>query len=369
MPQALGDFWSEVKEHAESMCTEEPIMRPLLQQSVLQHTCLEAALVDLLSRQLADTITFEAWVDVLSGVYNDSHGKYEDKYGSLGYMAMMDLKGVLERDPSCQSLVQCFLYFKGFKALQAHRVAHVLWRQDRRSIALYIQSRCASIYAVDIHPAATIGPGLMMDHATGIVIGETAEVGSNCSFLHGVTLGATGKAKGDRHPKLGDDVLIGCNASILGNIRIGHSCKIGSGSIVLKGIPNRTTAVGNPARVVGKCADEKPANEMDHGLQNVISPCGQFFLKTWSLWIDGNHIFDDVETDERGRISLSDAHAAWLRKAGIENSCHQVTLECLDRIFSELDVNKDGMVNASALEKRLLEVARDKSDEMYTFDI
>lgn len=189
-----------------------------------------------------------------------------------------DLLAIQNRDPACQSLVNAYLYFKGFKALQAHRAAHILWSAGRKDVALAIQSRCSELWSVDIHPAAHVGAGLMIDHGTGVVIGETAVVGNNCSFLHGVTLGSTGKESGDRHPKIGDDVLIGCNAMVLGRITIGRSAKIGSGSVVIKSIPANATAVGNPARIIGRSAETTTAAaEMDLALNNVVSSCGAFY--------------------------------------------------------------------------------------------
>ncbi|CAH8362579.1 unnamed protein product [Eruca vesicaria subsp. sativa] len=162
-----------------------------------------------------------------------------------------DLKAAKERDPACLSHVHAFLSFKGFLACQAHRIAHNLWTQNRKILALLIQNRVSEAFAVDIHPGAMIGKGILLDHATGVVIGETAVVGDDVSILHGVTLGGTGKQCGDRHPKIGDGVLIGAGSCVLGNVTIGEGAKIGSGSVVLKDVPPRTTAVGNPARLIG----------------------------------------------------------------------------------------------------------------------
>ena len=149
-----------------------------------------------------------------------------------------------------------------------HRIAHKLWTQDRKILALLIQNRVSEAFAVDIHPGAKIGRGVLLDHATGVVIGETAVVGENCSILHGVTLGGTGKQCGDRHPKIGDGVLIGAGTCVLGNITIGEGAKVGSGSVVLKDVPPHTTAVGNPARLIGgkenpKMLDKIPGLSMD----------------------------------------------------------------------------------------------------------
>ncbi|NND69077.1 MAG: serine O-acetyltransferase, partial [Halioglobus sp.] len=157
-----------------------------------------------------------------------------------------------------------FLYFKGFHALQTHRVAHCLWQNGRESLALFFQNRMSAEFGVDIHPAAQLGSGILLDHATGVVIGETAVVGNNVSILQSVTLGGTGKDEGDRHPKIGDGVLISAGAKILGNIRVGEGAKIGAGSVVLEDVPPHTTVAGVPAKIVGRPASDSPALDMDH---------------------------------------------------------------------------------------------------------
>ena len=180
-----------------------------------------------------------------------------------------NLKAVKERDPACINHVHCFLNFKGFLACQSHRVAHKLWLQGRKVLAVMIQNRVSEVFAVDIHPGAKIGSGILLDHATGLVVGETAVIGNNVSILHSVTLGGTGKASGDRHPKIGDGVLIGAGTCILGNIKVGECAKIGAGSVVIKDVPPRTTVVGNPAKLVGGKnnpvkLDKMPSFTMDH---------------------------------------------------------------------------------------------------------
>lgn len=186
-----------------------------------------------------------------------------------------DLTAIPERDPACLDAAHALLHFKGFLCLQAHRIAHVLWHRDRKRLALAFQSRCSEVFGMDLHPACVIGKAIMFDHGTGVVVGETARIGDECSLLHGVTLGGTGKRGGrDRHPKLGNGVLVGAHASILGNIRIGDNAKIGCGSVVLAAIPSGATAVGSPAKVVGRSKEAKPALEADSALQEVRSlPC------------------------------------------------------------------------------------------------
>jgi serine O-acetyltransferase len=170
---------------------------------------------------------------------------------------------VFERDPACHSYVQAFLFYKGFHALQCHRIAHWLWLQDRTPIAHLLQSRVSELFAVDIHPAARIGRGIMMDHATGIVIGETAVVEDDVSMLHGVTLGGSGKEKGDRHPKVRRGVLLSAGAKVLGNIEIGEYSRVGAGSVVLRAVPANCTVAGVPARVIACAGSERPSQTMD----------------------------------------------------------------------------------------------------------
>ena len=185
-----------------------------------------------------------------------------------------DLAAVFDRDPACSRYIEPLLYFKGFHALVTHRFAHELLKQGRRDFALYLQSQSSRIFAVDINPAARIGIGIMLDHGTGIVIGETAVVGDNCSILQGVTLGGTGKEIGDRHPKIGDNVLISAGAKVLGNIKVGNCSRIAAGSVVLKEVPPRTTVAGVPAKVVGPAGCPEPARSMDQRLAPDDCGCG-----------------------------------------------------------------------------------------------
>ncbi|ESQ29870.1 hypothetical protein EUTSA_v10012384mg [Eutrema salsugineum] len=240
----IDDVWIKMQEEAKSDVEREPILSSYYYSSITSHPSLDSALAHILSVKLS-TLTlpcntlFELFISVL-----------EESPEIIGSVKQ-DLLAVKERDPACLSYIHCFLSFKGFLACQAHRIAHKLWTQDRKMVALLIQNRVSEAFAVDFHPGAKIGKGILLDHATGVVIGETAVVGDDVSILHGVTLGGTGKQSGDRHPKIGDGVLIGAGTCILGNITIGHGAKIGSGSVVLKDVPPRTTAVGNPARLIG----------------------------------------------------------------------------------------------------------------------
>jgi serine O-acetyltransferase len=185
----------------------------------------------------------------------------------LGEAARADLVATYERDPVCHRFVQPLLFFKGYQAVQAYRVAHRLWDTGRRDLAYFVQMRSSEVYGVDIHPGARMGKGIMIDHAHSIVIGETAVVGDNVSMLHSVTLGGTGKEEEDRHPKIGDGVLIGAGAKVLGNIRVGCCSRIAAGSVVLNDVPEKTTVAGVPAKVVGEAGCAQPAITMDQILK------------------------------------------------------------------------------------------------------
>lgn len=239
-----SDLWLRVRDEAKLDVQEEPILGHYYFNLVLKHQSLSSALANLLSMKLSNSsLSIGTLYDLLLSVF------MEDK--EIVSAVEDDLRAVKERDPACVSYVHCLLNFKGFHACQAHRVAHKLWSQGRKVLALVIQSRVSEVFAVDIHPGARIGRRILIDHATGLVVGETAVIGNDVSILHNVTLGGTGKSSGDRHPKIGDGVLIGAGTCVLGNVRIGNGAKIGAGSVVLKNIPQRTTAVGNPARLIG----------------------------------------------------------------------------------------------------------------------
>ncbi|XP_042040136.1 serine acetyltransferase 1, chloroplastic-like [Salvia splendens] len=238
------NLWLRIKDEARAVIAHEPILSNYYSTSILSHDSMESALANHISIKLSDsTLPFATLYDLFSAVLRDD----QDILHAVCY----DLLAVKERDPACIAYVHCFLNFKGFLACQAHRIGHNLWNKGRKILALLIQSRVSEVFAVDIHPGARIGRGILLDHATGVVIGETAVIGDDVSILHNVTLGGTGKACGDRHPKIGDGVLIGAGTCVLGNVRIEDGAKIGAGSVVLKRVPARTTAVGNPARLVG----------------------------------------------------------------------------------------------------------------------
>ncbi|KAF5176681.1 Serine acetyltransferase [Thalictrum thalictroides] len=256
------DIWLKMREEAKYDMEQEPLLLNYYFISILSHKSLESALANHLAMKLSNSsLSSNTLYEVFLSIINED---YEIKRAIRD-----DIKAVKERDPACISLVHCMLNFKGFLACQAHRVAHKLWSQGRNVLALLIQNRVSEVFAVDIHPGAKMGRGILLDHATGVVIGETAVIGNNVSILHNVTLGGTGKTSGDRHPKIGDGVLIGAGTCVLGNVRIGDGAKIGAGSVVLKEVPARTTAVGNPARIMGGkgnpiMLDKIPSETMDH---------------------------------------------------------------------------------------------------------
>ncbi|XP_060199620.1 serine acetyltransferase 1, chloroplastic-like [Lycium barbarum] len=256
------DLWLKMQNEARLDIEQEPILGNYYKNSILEQDCMESALAYHLSMKLSNSsLPNESLYDLFIGVLT------EDK--ELIFNVVADLRAVKERDPACISYVHCFLNFKGFLACQAHRIAHRLWSKNRKILALVIQNRVCEVFAVDIHPGAKIGGGILLDHATGVVIGETAVIGENVSILHNVTLGGTGKVCGDRHPKIGDGVLIGAGTCVLGNVRIEDGAKIGAGSVVLMEVPARTTAVGNPARLIGgkenpMKLDKIPSLTMDH---------------------------------------------------------------------------------------------------------
>lgn len=243
--------WNTLRKEAEEVVSKEPLMQPLIDEAILQHSTFRDALSFRLATKLGGKLlSSDQWVKIFEDAYTVVLPPNQADAYDLENAACLDLVAIKDRDPACDTLFTAFMFFKGYKALQIYRVSHVLWRVGRKEIASLMQSRTSEVFAVDIHPAAVIGRGLMIDHATGLVIGETAAVGDNCSFLHGITLGATGKEKGDRHPKVGDNVNIGCNASLIGNIKVGNNAKIGAGSVVLKNVPDFCTAVGSPAKIL-----------------------------------------------------------------------------------------------------------------------
>lgn len=257
------DLWTSLRVAAEDAAREEPQLASHLHSVILSHDNLAAALSFQIARKLGDSELGAMTVrEVAMSAFRADPATVA--------AAEADLLAVLERDPAIRTPLQPFLYFKGYQALQAWRVAHWLWEQERDTLAFHFQSRISELFQLDIHPAARIGKGVFVDHGTGIVIGETAVVGDEVSMLHAVTLGGTGAERGDRHPKIGRGVLLGAGAKVLGNIEIGDYAKVASGSVVLKPVPAGCTVAGVPARMVNCPTDATPARTMDHTLSDVV---------------------------------------------------------------------------------------------------
>ncbi|KEO59225.1 serine O-acetyltransferase [Thioclava indica] len=257
----VDPVWTRICDEARAAVRDEPLLGALIHAGLLHHPTLERALAYRFSMKLASGEMSE---QILREIADEAYGSEPD----LGQAARADLVAVHERDPACHRLLQPLLFFKGFQALQAYRVAHWLFVQGRRDMAYFVQMRASELFGVDIHPGARIGRGVMMDHAHSIVIGETAVVGDNVSMLHSVTLGGTGKEDEDRHPKIGNGVLIGAGAKVLGNIKVGDNSRIAAGSVVLMDIPCCKTVAGVPAKIVGDAGCDRPASEMDQLLHN-----------------------------------------------------------------------------------------------------
>ncbi len=261
MPMELREdpIWDAIRDEAQRLFDSEPALRLLAEEVVLERASLEEALSVRLSRKLAYHATPEGY---LKEVFAEAFCLEPQ----LGQQMRADIQAIKERDPACHTILCPLLYFKGYQAVSCYRVAHHLWRRERFALALYLQSLISEVFAVDIHPAAKIGSGLLLDHATSFVAGETAVIEDDVSILHEVTLGGNGKERGDRHPKVRSGVLIGAGAKLLGNIEIGQGAKIGAGSVVLESVPPHCTAVGVPARIIGHHAEHSPARGMDHHL-------------------------------------------------------------------------------------------------------
>jgi serine O-acetyltransferase len=256
---SVDPIWAELRSEAEDVVRNEPALGGFVYATVLSKDRLEDAVCHRLAQRLNHS-------DVDAGLIAETFSHVLADHPELGRAFRADLAAVYDRDPACSRYIEPLLYFKGFHALVTHRFAHELLKKGQRDFALYLQSQSSRIFGVDINPAARIGIGIMIDHGTGIVIGETAAVGDNCSLLQGVTLGGTGKETGDRHPKIGANVLLSVGAKVLGNIKVGDCSVVGAGSVVLKDVPPRTTVAGVPAKEIGPARCPEPARTMDQRL-------------------------------------------------------------------------------------------------------
>ena len=255
--------WDRLRGEAEAVLHREPQLASFALGTILNHASLESAVAHRVAARLGHvTLPAEFIAQSFAEAVADDP--------AIGDAFRADIGAVLDRDPAATRALEPVLYFKGFHAIQAHRLAHWLWGQGRRDLALYLQSRASEVFQTDINPAAQIGRGIFLDHATGLVVGATAVVEDDVSMLHGVTLGGTGKVRGDRHPKIRRGVLIGAGAKILGNIEVGHCSRVASGSVVLHDVPANVTVVGVPARVVGAAGCTQPSHSMNQVVDGFV---------------------------------------------------------------------------------------------------
>lgn len=255
----VDPIWTRVRAEAEDIVRREPELATFIYSTVLHHERLEQSVVHRIAERLDHTALSG---DLIRQAYDEALRDQPD----IGNAFRADLVAVFDRDPATSRFIDPLLYFKGFHAIQAHRLAHWLWHKGRKDFAYYIQSRSSAAFQTDINPAAKIGRGIFLDHATGLVVGETAVIEDDVSILHGVTLGGTGKENEDRHPKVRRGVMIGAGAKILGNIEVGHCARIAAGSVVVKPVPNNVTVAGVPAKVVGAAGCSEPSRTMNQML-------------------------------------------------------------------------------------------------------
>ena len=238
-----GALWRLLRDEARQALHASPALGPLFLDSILHQPGLDAAVFHRVAARIRNDVVAQP---VLIEAFTRAAGADP----GIGAGLEADLAAVLDRDPATTRVIEPVLYFKGFHALQLHRLAHWLWSHGERDFALYLQSRSSDTFQTDIHPAARIGRGLFLDHATGLVVGATAVIGDDVSLLQNVTLGATGKDAGDRHPKVRRGAIIGAGAKVLGNIEVGEGARVAAGSVVLAPVPPHVTVAGVPARPV-----------------------------------------------------------------------------------------------------------------------
>ena len=255
-------LFSRIRIEAENIARAEPELSGLVLSTVINQTSLDGAVIHRIVSRLDHP-------DVPAALLRHVFTELVERDTALREAFSADILAVADRDPACTKLIQPLLYFKGFHAIQTHRMAHALWKAGRKDLASYIQSRSSAVFQTDIHPAAPFGTGIFLDHATGLVVGSTAVIEDDVSLLQDVTLGGTGKETGDRHPKIRHGVLIGAGAKVLGNIEVGHCSRVAAGSVVLQPVPPKTTVAGVPARVVGEAGCAEPARTMDQRLSRL----------------------------------------------------------------------------------------------------
>ena len=258
----VDPVWARIRAEAEEVARREPELASFIYSSVLHHDTLEAAVVHRIAQRLDHA---DVSGELIRQVYRDA---LEDQ-PEIGQAFRADIVATFDRDPATDRFIEPVLYFKGFHAIETHRLAHWLYLNKRTDFAYYLQSRSSAVFQCDIHPAARIGRGIFLDHATGLVVGETALIEDDVSILHSVTLGGTGKEEGDRHPKIRHGVLIGAGATILGNIEVGHCARVAAGSVLVRSVPNNVTVAGVPAKVIGEAGCAEPSRTMDQMLSGV----------------------------------------------------------------------------------------------------
>jgi serine O-acetyltransferase len=259
----LDPVWSRIRSEAEAILSEEPVLSGFILEAVISHDSLEEAVAARVSARLGHA-------DVSAHHIRQAFRQATAADRSIVESMHADIVATFDRDPACSRVIEPLLYFKGYQAIQTHRLAHWLWHQGRRDFALYLQSRSSAVFQTDISPTAKIGRGIFLDHATGLVVGATSVIEDDVSILQDVTLGGTGKQLGDRHPKIRHGVLIGAGAKVLGNIEVGHCSRVAAGSIVLDNVPHNSTVVGVPARVVGSAGCAEPSRSMDQILAGKV---------------------------------------------------------------------------------------------------
>jgi serine O-acetyltransferase len=259
----VDPVWGKIRQEAEDAARREPELASFFYENLLHHDSLEAAVIHRVSERLGNS-------DVSGDLIRQAYGEALKDRPAIGEAFRADIVATIDRDPATTRFLEPVLYYKGFHAIQTHRLASWLLSKGRKDFALYLQSRSSVVFQCDINPAAKIGRGIFLDHATGLVVGETAEIDDDVSILHDVTLGGTGKEHEDRHPKIRHGVMIGAGAKILGNIEVGHCARIAAGSVVIKAVPNNVTVAGVPAKVVGEAGCPEPSRAMDQMLYGVM---------------------------------------------------------------------------------------------------
>jgi serine O-acetyltransferase len=252
----VDPVWERIRHEAEDVTRNEPELATFIYASILHHDSLEAAVIHRVAHRLDRA-------DVSGELIRQAYADALEDEPAIGDAFRADVVATVDRDPAVHRYLEPVLYLKGFHAIQTHRLAHWLWKRNRKDLAYYLQSRSSAAFQTDIHPAARIGRSIFLDHATGLVVGETAVIEDDVSMLHGVTLGGTGKQDGDRHPKIRRGVMISAGAKILGNIEVGCCARIAAGSVVLQPVPPQKTVAGVPAKVIGEAGCPEPARFMD----------------------------------------------------------------------------------------------------------